>query len=145
MTQIRHLLAQKGTSVWKIDAAATVYEAAVEMNRHRIGALVVESNDQVVGIFTERDMLRRVVAELRNPEEVTVSEVMTVDVVCCSPDTTAEEARTAMRERRIRHLPVADDDGRLVGLISIGDLNAELQASQQHTLFLLHQYIHGQA
>ena len=73
-----------------------------------------------------------------------VDEVMTADVVCCSPDTTAEEARTAMRERRIRHLPVADEEGRLVGLISIGDLNAELQASQQHTLFLLHQYIHGQ-
>ena len=145
MTQIRKLLDQKGNSVWKIHVSATVYEAAHEMNRHRIGALVVESDDQVVGIFTERDLLRRVVAERRNPEETRVDEVMTVDVVCCSPSTTAEEARTAMRERRIRHLPVADEDGRLVGLISIGDLNAELQASQQHTLFLLHQYIHGQA
>ncbi len=144
MTQIRQLLAQKGNSVWKIDVSATVYEAAIEMNRHRCGALVVESDEQVVGIFTERDMLRRVVAECRKPEETRVDEVMTADVVCCSPETTAEEARTAMRERRIRHLPVADEDGRLIGLISIGDLNAELQASQQHTLFLLHQYIHGQ-
>lgn len=145
MTQIRQLLAQKGHCLWKIDVSASIYEAAHEMNRHRIGALVVENNGQVVGIFTERDLLRRVVAENRNPQETRVDEVMTVDVVCCSPDTTAEEARTAMRERRIRHLPVADHDGRLVGLVSIGDLNAELQASQEHTLFLLHQYIHGQA
>lgn len=145
MTQVRKLLDQKGHSVWKIDVSATVFEAALEMNRHRIGALVVEHHGQVVGIFTERDLLRRVVAERRNPEETRVDEVMTEDVVCCSPETTAEEARTAMRERRIRHLPVAEDDNRLVGLISIGDLNAELQASQEHTLFLLHQYISGQS
>lgn len=145
MTLIRQLLAQKGNSVWKIEGSLSVFQAALEMNRHRIGALVVESENQVVGIFTERDLLRRIVAERRNPEETLVEEVMTRDVVCCSPDTTAEEARTAMRERRIRHLPVADEEGKLVGLISIGDLNAELHASQQHTLFLLHQYIHGHA
>src|SRR5438067_477171 len=66
-------------------------------------------------------------------------------VVCCSPETTVDEARGAMRDRRIRHLPVADADGRLIGLISIGDLNAQLQAAQEQTLFLLHEYIHGRA
>jgi CBS-domain-containing membrane protein len=71
--------------------------------------------------------------------------VMSAPVVCCSPETTVDEARGVMRDRRIRHLPVADADGRLLGLISIGDLNAQLQAAQEQTVFLLTEYIHGRA
>jgi CBS domain-containing protein len=143
MTTIRELLRRKGSGVWTIHPSATVLEAALVMNEHRIGALVVEQDQQVIGIFTERDLLRRVVAERLIPKDTPVSEVMTADVVCCAPETDADEARGAMRDRRIRHLPVADDDGRLIGLISIGDLNAQQQAAQEHTLFLLHEYING--
>ena len=143
MTLIRDLLQRKGSDVWTIHPSATVFEAALMMKEQRIGALVVVHEEQVIGIFTERDLLRRVVAERRLPTETRVSEVMTADVVCCSPETEADEARGAMRDRRIRHLPVADEDGRLIGLISIGDLNAELQAAQEQTLFFLHEYING--
>jgi CBS domain-containing protein len=126
-----------------IGPAASVLQAALLMNEHRIGSLVVVEDGRVMGMFTERDVLQRVVAERRNPETTRVEEVMTTAVVCCSPETTVDEARGVMRNRRIRHLPVSDADGRLLGLISIGDLNAQLQAAQEQTVFLLTEYIQG--
>jgi CBS domain-containing protein len=145
MSNVRDLLQRKGTQVYTIDPAADVLQAALVMNEHRVGALVVLDEGRVVGIFTERDVLRRVVAERRDPTRTRVAEVMTAEVVCCSPETGTDEARGAMRDRRIRHLPVADADGRLLGLVSIGDLNAELQADQEQTLFFLREYIGGRA
>ena len=97
----------------------------------------------MTGIVTERDVLQRVVAERRDPADTPLDEVMTTSVVCCTPETTLDEARGVMRDRRIRHLPVADSDGRLLGLVSIGDLNAQIQAAQEDTVFLLTEYIHG--
>jgi CBS domain-containing protein len=145
MALVREILERKGPHVWTTGPAATVLDAATTMNQHRVGALVVVEGGRVVGIFTERDVLMRVVAGRKDPAVTKVSEVMTAEVVCCSPETTADEARGAMRDRRIRHLPVAGADGRLLGLISIGDLNAQLQAAQEQTLFLLTEYIHGRA
>jgi len=112
------------------------------MREHRIGCLVVFDQDQVAGIFTERDVLHRVVGEQRDPERATVGEVMTEEVVCCTPDTHLSEARAAMKNRRLRHLPVMDG-GRLLGLVSIGDLNAHLVADQEQTIFALHEYMYG--
>lgn len=143
MVSVRELLERKGTHVLTIGPAASVLQAAALMNDHRIGALVVVEGSRVVGMFTERDVLMRVVAERRDPDATQVEDVMTAAVVCCSPETTVDEARGVMRDRRIRHLPVADADGRLHGLISIGDLNAQLQAAQEQTVFLLTEYIHG--
>ena len=145
MPRVGELLERKGPHVWTTGPAATVLQAALMMNEHRIGSLVVVEGARVVGILTERDVLQRVVAGRRDPQTTRVADVMTTEVVCCSPETTVDEARGAMRDRRIRHLPVADADGRLLGLISIGDLNAQLQAAQEQTLFLLHEYIHGRA
>jgi CBS domain-containing protein len=145
MTRVQDLLDRKGPHVWTVGPTATVLEAARAMNAHRVGALVVTDGDRVVGMFTERDVLVRVVAGRRDPESTRVADVMTAEVICGSPETTVEEARGVMRDRRIRHLPVADGDGRLVGLISIGDLNALTQAAQEQTIFLLHEYILGRA
>ena len=145
MAQVRELLDRKGSHVLTIGPAASVLEAAVRMNEHRFGSLVVVEGERVVGMFTERDVLLRVVAERRDPEATRVGEVMTTAVVCCSPATSLDEARGVMRDRRIRHLPVADADGRLLGLISIGDLNAQVQAAQEQTVFLLTEYIQGRA
>lgn len=146
MAQVRELLQRKGSDVWTTSPTATVLAAAEEMNEHQVGAVVVvEEGGRVAGIFTERDVLRRVVGQRRDPATTRVAEVMTAEVVCCAPETTADEARWAMRMRRIRHLPVADKEGKLIGLISIGDLNADLQATQEQTLFLLHEYIAGRA
>jgi CBS domain-containing protein len=94
-------------------------------------------------MFTERDVLKRVVGEQRDPVRTTVGEVMSSEVVCCSPDTPLEEAGAAMKNRRIRHLPVVDDEGHLRGMVSIGDLNAFQSASQEQTIFFLPEYLYG--
>jgi CBS domain-containing protein len=143
MSKVRDLLELKGTQVWTVGKDATVLQAALLMNEHKIGALVVTEAGRIIGMFTERDVLRRVVGEQRDPANTLLSEVMSSEVFCCTPQTTLDEAGGVMKNRRIRHLPVAEDDGRLLGLISIGDLNAYHQASQEHTIFLLHEYLHG--
>ena len=143
MARVRDLLERKGPHVLTIGPTASVLQAAELMNEHRVGSVVVVEDGRVVGMFTERDVLQRVVGGRRDPEATRVGDVMTTAVVCCSPETTVDEARGVMRDRRVRHLPVADADGRLLGLISIGDLNAQLQAAQEQTVFLLTQYIHG--
>jgi CBS domain-containing protein len=143
MPQVRDILEKKGTQVWTVGPQATVMQAATLMNEYKIGALVVTDAGRIVGMFTERDVLRRVVGEHRDPLTTLVAHVMTTEVLCCTPRTLLEEARTVMKERRVRHLPVADDDGRLLGLISIGDLNAFHQASQEQTIFLLQEYMYG--
>jgi CBS domain-containing protein len=97
----------------------------------------------VSGIFSERDVLRRVVAERRDPAAVRVREVMTQEVICCRPDTDVNEARSVFRNRRIRHLPVVDREEKLLGLVSIGDLNAFDAVVQESTIHLLHEYIYG--
>jgi CBS domain-containing protein len=97
----------------------------------------------MAGMFTERDILQRVVGDQRDPARTTVGEVMTQEVVCCTPQTTIEEARLALKERRIRHMPVIDAEGHLLGMISIGDLNAYEAFSLEQTIFLMDEYIHG--
>ena len=115
------------------------------MNRHQIGSLVVVEGGRVVGIFTERDVLRRVVAAEKQPSKITVGEVMTREVMCCSPDADMEEVRELLRTRRIRHLPVSDPRGGLLGLVSIGDVNAFYASQQNRNIEMLHSYIYGRA
>jgi CBS domain-containing protein len=144
MATMNDILTRKGSShIWSISKETTVLQAAQLMVEHRIGALVVLENDSIAGLFTERDIVERVVVEQRPPATTHVGEVMTTEVVCCSLQTPIEEARSAMKNRRIRHLPVVDDEGRMKGLISIGDLNAFDSATQEHTIFLLNEYIYG--
>ena len=145
MNTVKSILADKGGHVWSVGPGATVLEAAVLMNEYKIGALAVMDGGRLVGIFTERDVLRRVVGEGRNPAATRVADVMTAELVCCGPETTLEEARGVMKNRRIRHLPVLEGDGRLMGLVSIGDLNARMEHAQEHHIHLLHEYIYGYA
>ena len=143
MTTVRDILATKGPSVLKTSRYSTVIDAAVLMNQHRVGSLVVEEDGHIVGMFTERDVLCRVVGEHRDPATTLVEDVMTTEVACARPETTIEEARSAMKNRRIRHLPVIDDEGHVHGLISIGDLNAHQANSQEQTIYQLQEYLYG--
>jgi CBS domain-containing protein len=143
MITVRTILAEKGSQVWFVPRNATVLQAAIIMNEHRVGAVVVLEDSGVVGIFTERDVLRRVVAEGRDPATTPVGEVMTEQIICCTPETTMEEACGAMKNRRIRHLPVVDGGGQLVGLVSIGDFNARQATDQERTIHQLHEYLYG--
>lgn len=122
----------------------TVLAATQKMNDHGIGALlVIDESGALVGIFTERDVLRRVVAAELPPAAVQVSEVMTCEVACCRPDTSIDDARNIFRQHRIRHLPVVDEDGSVLGLISIGDLNAHHTNHQEVTIHYLNEYMYG--
>lgn len=140
---MKEILATKQSGVVAIQPDATVLEAAVLMNAHRIGSLLVMEGDQPIGIFSERDVLRRVVVPRRDPGTTVVRDVMTADLVVCRPETSLDEARWVMKSRRIRHLPVVDLENRLAGLISIGDLNAYDAKDQEHTIYMLTEYIHG--
>lgn len=126
-----------------IDPLATVIDAARLMNERRIGALVVlDHEDRLVGMFTERDVLVRVVAEERNPRETRVGDVMTKQVIACRSDTPSDDLRALMREKRIRHVPVVED-GRVIGMISIGDLNTADVKVMAETINYLEQYMYS--
>lgn len=136
------ILERKGRQVFSVSPDVTIAEAVADMNRHRVGCMLIMDGGQIVGIFTERDVLRRVVGAEIDPRSVPVSQVMTSDVTTISPQTTIEETMVIFTERRFRHLPVCDH-GKLVGTISIGDVtrwNSDAnQAEAQH----LKNYISG--
>jgi len=145
MAAAKDILERKGSNVLTIGPDETVLEAARRMNEHRVGGLVVvDSTSGMIGILTERDILIRLVAESRSPETTRVREIMTGKVLSCEPATSVQECREIMTRRRLRHLPVVEE-GRLAGLISIGDLMAYEAAQQQVTIEYMHQYIHGRA
>jgi len=143
MASVQDLLTEKGHVVRTIEPQATVLQAAARMNQWKIGSLVVIRDDQLEGIFTERDVLRRVVAVQRDPATTHVAEVMTTRVICTGPDAELDSLRTLMTQERIRHLPVVDDQGRCVGLVSLGDLNAWERHGQEKAITYMQQYIHG--
>lgn len=146
MLHVRELIERKAGEhtgdVQTIEGSASVLDAARLMNRHRIGAVVVTDHGAVKGILTERDVMTRVVAEAKAPAHTTVESVMTSPVLTCEPGSKLSEARKVMREERIRHLPVAEG-GRLVGMISIGDLNTADQETLVETIRTMEVYIQG--
>jgi CBS domain-containing protein len=124
------VLAHKGTKVHCVVPDATVLVAVRKMNEERIGALLVCEGDDVLGIFTERDILCRIVDSTRDPATTAVAEVMTDELVAVAPDTLVEEAMAVITAKRCRHLPVIED-GNLVGLVSIGDLTSWVSRHQE--------------
>lgn len=142
MPTVQSILDKKGGDVATAGCDTSVLEAAKLMNERHIGALVVTDGDRAVGIFTERDILRRVVAVGRDPAKTPVREVMTSPMACCRRNTKLVECRTVMTMKRIRHLPVVED-GNLYGMISSGDILATEVADQQATIEYLHEYLHG--
>lgn len=143
MADVQAIVSRKGSSVLTVGPDATVLDAAQMMNEHKIGALVVLEDDRVCGIFTERDVLRRIVAEREDPDTIHVRAVMTDKVVTCRPEADLDAARNLFMQRRIRHLPVVDQDHRLIGLISIGDLNAWDLDGQESKIAALEEYLYG--
>ena len=143
MSNVSSVLRQKCSHVLSVSSSATVLDAALLMNEHRVGALLVIERGGLAGIFTERDVLRRVVAERRDPAGVRVREVMTPRVMTCRPETELDEARRTLMQRRVRHLPVVDSDERVCGMISIGDLNAWELEGQDCKIQALEAYLYG--
>lgn len=142
MESVGNILDEKGSRVLTTRSDATVYEAVEEMCRHRVGALLVCDGDAPVGMFSERDLLVRVILARRDPATTTVGEVMTHEVVCVPRETRAAEAMAIVTERRCRHLPVVDQ-GRVTGVISIGDLVRFVSQNQAYEIQMLRDYVNG--
>jgi CBS domain-containing protein len=137
---IAKVLENKGDGVETVSPQTTVLTAVQRMNERKIGALLVTERDRPIGIFTERDVLVRVVAAGLDPKTTQVTEVMTRNPVVVRPDVSVAEAMLVITRRRCRHLPVIDERG-LRGLISIGDLTSWVVRHQQRTIEDLHDYM----
>ena len=142
MPAVLDLLRRKGDVVHTVLPTDSVVAAATAMNQYSVGGLVVVDREgKIAGMFTERDVLRRVVAAGKDPATTTVAEVMTTEVLACRPETSLQECAAVMTSKRIRHLPVRDDTG-LVGIVTIGDLLAQRVDDQQATIEYLTSFVY---
>ncbi|MBJ9984510.1 CBS domain-containing protein [Acinetobacter sp. S40] len=143
MTNVAQVIQDKAEqAIYTVSPDATVLEAISIMADKGIGALVVTQDEEVVGIFSERDYTRKVALMERSSYDTTVNEIMTAKVLTISRSNTVEECLQLMTDRHLRHLPVVEDD-KLVGLISIGDLVKAAMQDQKNLIDQLQQYISG--
>lgn len=141
MKTIAQVIEGKTAPIATVEAGSTVLDALKELAIHNIGAVLVTEAGALVGIFSERDYARRVVLQGRTSAFTPVRDVMTAKLVHVTPHCTVEEAMQLMTDRRVRHLPVLDDAGALVGIVSIGDMVKETIAYQQFLIGQLEAYI----
>ncbi|CAK0745475.1 Histidine kinase [Gammaproteobacteria bacterium] len=139
---VRSILDGKGSNIYCITPSHTVYDALEQMSKLSIGALVVQEDDQLVGIISERDYARKIVLEGRSSRDVQVREIMVSDVVVVSLTDTVDGCMKMLSEHRIRHLPVVEE-GKLVGMITAGDLVRWIMSRQSETIEQLEHYIAG--
>jgi CBS domain-containing protein len=142
MGRVSEILRKKGGEVLKIEASATVFDAIKKIVELNVGSILVTEGDQVVGIMTERDYLRKVAVHGRTSHDTTVGEIMSSPLVYVTPQTTIDESMAIMTDRRIRHLPVVEDDD-VVGIISIGDVVKFQSNEQSFQIKYLTDYISG--
>ena len=142
MKTIQQVLEAKGREVYSIAPEALVFDALGEMANLNIGSLVVLDGDELVGLISERDYARKVILKNRASKDTPVSEIMSRHVVCVSPKLNVDAGMSLMTDKRIRHLVVMDD-GKLVGVISIGDVVKAIIDHQEFTIQQLEYYITG--
>jgi len=142
MTTVKQILEAKGHEVWSVPPDATVYDALRIMAEKNIGALLVLEADKLRGIISERDYARKVVLKGKFSRETPVAEIMSTNVVTVRPDHSIEECMALMTDKRIRHLPVLENE-KLVGIISIGDVVKAYISEQEFTIKQLENYITG--
>jgi CBS domain-containing protein len=144
MGKVRNILQVKGHAVYSVRPDNTVFEALEQLVQHNIGALtVVDDQNNVLGIFSERDYARRVMLRGRTSKETTISEIMTENPFTVSEDDSIEACMELMTDKHIRHLPVIDEQSRLIGLISIGDVVKYIIDDQRQIIDSLEGYIKG--
>jgi CBS domain-containing protein len=142
MTLVRQLLDRKGRAIFSVEPEAPVLEAIRAMAAHHVGALLVMQGGSVAGIVSERDYARKVILMGRSSADTPVREIMSSPVITVSPEDTVQTCMEVMTEKRVRHLPVTEG-GKIVGVISIGDLVKAVIAEQQQQIEQLESYIHS--
>jgi len=144
MKNVRDILRSKaGEQIYSVTPDTKVLDAVKQMAEKGVGALLVLQNGQLAGIVSERDYARKVVLMARSSHTAEVREIMTADVICVSPTQSMEYCMELMTEKRLRHLPVLED-GKLIGLVSIGDLVKNIISDQKFMIQQLEQYIRGE-
>ncbi len=142
MKTVSQLLQSKGGQVWATTPASSVYDALQIMAEKNVGALLVVENESLVGIFSERDYARKVALRGKTSVDTPVGEIMTTRVYWVRPDQTIEDCMALMTDKRIRHLPVMEDE-QLVGVVSIGDVVKWIISEQEFIIEQLENYIQG--
>lgn len=142
MTTINQLLKIKGHDLYSVGPEETVYAAIKLMAEKDVGSLMVMDGEMLVGIFTERDYARDVLLKGRTSLQALVRDIMKIQVTCVEPDETVESCMELMTRERVRHLPVIEG-GRVVGIVSIGDLVKSIIDDQRFAIGQLEGYIHG--
>jgi CBS domain-containing protein len=143
MLRVKQLLARKGHDLWSIDAEEPVLAAIQIMADRHVGALPVTRDGRLVGVGSERDYARKVILLGRSSAETTVWQIMSSPVVTVDPDAPVRQCMEIMTERRIRHLPVVEGGGAMVGMISIGDLVRAVMEEQEELIAQLEKFISG--
>jgi CBS domain-containing protein len=139
---ISGILAEKGSTVWSIHPNATVFEAVELMSEKNVGALPVMEGERLVGIVSERDYTRKVILRGKSSKDTSISEIMSRQVIDARPENSVTDCMRVMTEKRIRHLPILDE-GKIVGILSIGDLVKWVISAQAATIDHLEQYLYG--
>jgi CBS domain-containing protein len=142
VSRIAEILRGKDAEVLKIDASATVFDAIKKIVEHNVGSILVTEGDDVVGIMTERDYLRKIAIFGRTSHDTLVREIMSSPLIYVTLETTIEEAMAIMTDRRIRHLPVVVDE-KITGIVSIGDVVKFQSREQSFQIKYLTEYISG--
>ncbi|MEM7374478.1 MAG: CBS domain-containing protein [Bacteroidota bacterium] len=142
MLTVKHLFRWKGSDLWTISSLATAFEALQLMAEKNIGALPVVDQGRLVGMFSERDYARKVILRGKSSKSTLVKELMTTKVYWVKPSRSVEDCMFLMTEKRIRHLPVMDNQ-QLIGIITIGDVVKAMISQQQSTIQDLQNYITG--
>ena len=142
MKTVTQLLREKGQKVLSVAPETSVFEALQVMAEKNVGALVVVEGERLVGIFSERDYARKVILKGKASKEIAVREIMTSHVLYVRPEQTIDDCMALMTDKRVRHLPVLDEE-RLVGVISIGDVVKAIIAEQEFMIEQLQNYITG--
>ena len=137
---VRLVLKQKDQNVWSVSPDACVYDAIEIMAEKYVGALLVVSEANLVGVVSERDYARKVILQGKSSKQTQVKEIMTTPAIFVTPEHTVEDSMRIMTAKHIRHLPVVED-GKILGVVSIGDLVKWMISAQQQTISQLHSYI----
>jgi CBS domain-containing protein len=142
MTTVRSVLHSKGNHIWSVAPDAIVFDAIKIMAEKNIGALLVIQKETVVGIFSERDYARKIVLKGESSHTITIKDVMTSDVLTVNPEQSIDDCMALMTNKHVRHLPVLEN-GKLIGLVSIGDVVKTIISEHEYTIKQLENYITG--
>jgi len=140
MGTVKKILEAKGSNIWSVAPQATVFEALQIMSDKNVGALLVIDNDELVGIFSERDYARKLILEGKSSADTLVNELMTAEVIYIDPHSTVENCMALMTAKKIRHLPVMENH-QLIGIVTIGDVGKRIISDQEFTIRQLGTYV----